>query len=367
MKSSDGAHYIALDHVRALAAFIVVSWHFTHAAYGFPVPFSYTPTFIPIAILDEGHTGVALFMTLSGYLFAKLLNGKSIVFSAFLWNRALRLLPLLLCVIVIAGIIKYINNRSITEYLQNIALGLIVPSLPNGGWSITVEFHFYIILPLLLWMQTRYKLGLPAVILTAIALRAILFMKHGEVQTLAHWTIVGRIDQFILGMMAYQLRDIIKNRSTIAIAIIAGFMLFWWNFDRIGGLYHYPSYPSPKPLWIFLTTIEGIAYGVAIAWYDNSFKPPTHGLSRLIGLIGEYSFSIYLLHFFFVFGAARFVHKHIMDISNFNIAICWSIVFFFFMIIPAKISHMVIESPFLGLRKKYIRNRPPNQINRAQE
>jgi len=29
-----------------------------------------------MALLDEGHTGVALFMTLSGYLFAKLLDGK---------------------------------------------------------------------------------------------------------------------------------------------------------------------------------------------------------------------------------------------------------------------------------------------------
>lgn len=83
MRSSSGAHFIALDHVRALAAFIVFAWHFTHAANDYPVAFDYVPALFPFSILDEGHTGVALFMTLSGYLFAKLLDGKSIDYRAF--------------------------------------------------------------------------------------------------------------------------------------------------------------------------------------------------------------------------------------------------------------------------------------------
>src|SRR5947209_4560869 len=94
MRSSSGAHFIALDHVRALVAFMVVTWHFTHAGYGYPVPLDYIPAIFPFALLDEGHTGVALFMTLSGYLFAKLLDGASIDWKAFIWNRVVRLLPL---------------------------------------------------------------------------------------------------------------------------------------------------------------------------------------------------------------------------------------------------------------------------------
>ena len=54
---------------------MVFAWHFTHAG-GYPVPLEYSPNAFPLAIFDEGHTGVALFMTLSGYLFAKLLDGK---------------------------------------------------------------------------------------------------------------------------------------------------------------------------------------------------------------------------------------------------------------------------------------------------
>ena len=91
MKASSGEHYVALDHIRALAAFLVFTWHFTHTTNGSPVSFRYVPALFVFAPLDEGHTGVSLFMTLSGYLFAKLLAGRQIDYSAFLWNRILRL------------------------------------------------------------------------------------------------------------------------------------------------------------------------------------------------------------------------------------------------------------------------------------
>lgn len=60
MKSTSGQHFLALDHVRALAAFMVFTWHFTHSSNGYPIPFDYVPLVFPFALLDEGHTGVAL-------------------------------------------------------------------------------------------------------------------------------------------------------------------------------------------------------------------------------------------------------------------------------------------------------------------
>ena len=146
MRSSSGEHFIALDHVRALAAFMVFAWHFTHAANGYPVPFEYAPALFPLSILDEGHTGVALFMTLSGYLFAKLLDGKSIDYMAFLWNRVLRLAPLFVVLALIVGINKFIAGESIYSYVNSLARGALYPSLPNGGgrlrWSSTTTQFF---------------------------------------------------------------------------------------------------------------------------------------------------------------------------------------------------------------------------------
>lgn len=355
MRSSSGAHFVALDHIRALAAFMVFAWHFTHATNGYPVPFDYVPAIFPFSILDEGHTGVALFMTLSGYLFAKLLDGKSINYGAFIWNRALRLLPLLVFVILIIGLKKVVSGENLYSYAYSIASGVIFPSLPNGGWSITVEFHYYLILPLLLWMLTKSKFWPFIIIVAAIALRAYLYHEKGEIQSLAYWTIIGRIDQFVLGMLAYQFRSCFARRHIIAAFTIISFMMIYWYFNLQGGFFQNPSYPSPSLLWIILPTIEGVAYAISIAWYDNSFSHSTSGISKFIGRIGEYSYSIYLLHFFVVFRAAKFVNEHIMDISNFYLACFWSLICFVLMMLPGYVSFRFIEAPFLKLRKNYIK------------
>lgn len=112
MKSTDGAYYVGLNHVRALAAFVVFTWHFNHVNGG-----QYAgPGFFVASLLTEGHTGVAIFMTLSGYLFAKLLDGKRVDYKSFIWNRLIRLLPLLCLVIAIAGIVKYANGGDMADF-----------------------------------------------------------------------------------------------------------------------------------------------------------------------------------------------------------------------------------------------------------
>ncbi len=72
---SSGVHFIALDHVRAVAVYLVLSWHFIHGLEERLFRSRMLRRFPLLSLLDEGHTGVALFMALSGYLFARLLDG----------------------------------------------------------------------------------------------------------------------------------------------------------------------------------------------------------------------------------------------------------------------------------------------------
>lgn len=354
MKSSSGTHYIALDHVRAVAALIVFSWHFLHSTNGSPIPFEYVPMLAPFAILDEGHTGVALFMTLSGYLFAKLLDGKRINYGRFLWNRVVRLLPLLAVVTAIVAIGKWRAGEDMRAYAVVLAKGAYLPTLPNGGWSIAVEFHYYAVLPVLLWLLRRSRLLPLAVVLAAIALRAIIHWQTGEVHTFAYWTLLGRIDQFTLGMVAYHFRRQVAGRHWLALAVLAAFSAVYWAFDANGGFFLNPSYPSPSRLWIVLPTIEGLAYGFGIAWYDSSFAPPERGFSRFLGRVGDYSYSMYLLHFFFVFAAARFVNERIASLANFYVACLWAVAAFLCMLPLCYLSFRFLEEPFLRMRKPYV-------------
>ncbi|KAB8144391.1 acyltransferase [Chloroflexia bacterium SDU3-3] len=348
MKSSSGAHYVALDHIRAIALFMVFCWHFLHFGQsGYPIPHSYTPAVFPLALLDEGHTGVALFMTLSGYLFTKLLDGKNIDYRLFLRNRALRLFPLLIIIIIVNGCISLAARKDPVAYIFSMISGLISPVWPNGGWSITAELHFYIILPFILKLARSSKARLTGIIVAAVIVRLLLYRVLGEIQYLSYWTIIGRIDQFTLGIIGYYARGLFKKKHLLFMASSLLFMLFYWFFDRYGGYYQSQS------IWIFMPTIEGVAYAIFIAWYDTSFQLSNTGLSKVIGKVGELSYSIYLIHYFFVFKLAKFINDHIVQLDNFYIA-CLAAFFGLILMLPlGYLSYRCIEQPFLKFRKKY--------------
>ena len=356
MKATSGEHYVALDHVRAIAAMLVFVWHFIHGLHGSPVPFEATPVWSPLVLFDEGHVGVALFMTLSGYLFAKLLDGKRIVYRLFFWNRALRLMPLLLLVIAINALREALgsgNLRAAFGYLQSIPGGLVFPTWPNGGWSITIELHFYLLLPLLLFVLRRWHQGLWLLLVVAILFRTGYHAWTGEVQSLAYPTIFGRIDQFVLGILAFHGRAHLIGRHALAAGIAAAFITLYWWFDSSGGFYLQPSYPSPSRLWIVLPTLEGLAFSALIAWYDGSFLHKGGTLSNLFATLGEYSYSIYLLHFYFVFGVAQWIHANVVDLSNFYVALPVSLLALIAMIPIGYLSMRFVERPFLRLRRRY--------------
>jgi peptidoglycan/LPS O-acetylase OafA/YrhL len=347
MKSTTGQHWIALDHVRALAAFMVFSWHFLHWTDGRPIPFSGAPAFFPLAVFDEGHVGVALFMTLSGYLFAKILSGRRMKFGGFLWNRFLRLAPLLLVTIIIVGVQQTRGGGDPRQYIRSMLTGFILPVWPNGGWSIAVELQFYLILPLLIAFRKRPWL-FAGIIVAALAIRTGWWLRTGESKAIAYFTIFGRIDQFVAGIAAFGLSHHFKQRHITAVVVSIGFCAFYWLFDLMGGA----DATAQSWIWIFLPTIEGACFAVLIAYYDTSYSPSTTGLSWLIGKLGEYSYSIYLLHFFVLERLVR-LEGHLPLLANFYVALACAVVAYVAMMPIGYLSYRFIEAPPLRFRKRY--------------
>ena len=121
-------------------------------------------------ILTGGFLGVDMFFVLSGFLITSLLleelatTGR-VAFRAFYVRRALRLLPALVPVVVIAGGAMIVWDPSLATagfvlsvvfYSANWA---IVYGLPQGllghAWSLAIEEQFYAIWPPLLLILTR--------------------------------------------------------------------------------------------------------------------------------------------------------------------------------------------------------------------
>jgi peptidoglycan/LPS O-acetylase OafA/YrhL len=353
LRSTEGIYFSRLDHVRAVAAYLVFVWHFLHMTPQFPVPYASAPIF-PFALLDEGHTGVALFMTLSGYLFAKLVGDRGIDFPSFLWSRAVRLAPLLIVCITAWVVIGWLAGAPIP--VSDIVGGVLYPTWPRGTWSITIELHFYLLFPLLLLLFRRYgPFALFGVVALAMLMRYDWWRTYGEAQHIAYWTIVGRIDQFVFGMLFALVKIRRPALGMVASISLLSFLLLWTQFDAMGGYNNYTGAPSQSPLWIFLPTAEAITWGSLIAYYDgSSFRMPAW-LDRSLAKIGEYSYSIYLLHFFPMVLLRNIFWDHTGSADNFFLALIAANLAFLAFVPVAGLSYNYFEKRFLVYRRHYLR------------
>jgi peptidoglycan/LPS O-acetylase OafA/YrhL len=303
-------------------------------------------------------------MTLSGYLFSKLVADKSIVYSNFIWNRLLRLFPLFLLVVILRGAHIYFlvggasDQALMAEYYRALIAGFVLPTWPNGGWSIATELHFYIAFPLLLYLRNKDARLLLLALAAFVGIRYYIHSITGEVQSLSYWTIVGRIDQFTLGILAFHYRAHVQRRHLLAVLTFLAFTAYYHWFNLNGGWQDFLGYPSTAPVWVFQPSVEGLAAAILIAWYDTSFKFAGGGLSKLIGRIGEYSYSIYLLHVFVVYRAAEFIHRNILDISSFTPALLASLPVFVALLPISFLTMRFIELPALRYRKNYLASKP---------
>ncbi|MDA0835216.1 MAG: acyltransferase [Planctomycetota bacterium] len=362
MKSSTGKHFIALEHVRALAALLVFSWHFLHIHSGHVHPLPGTFWFPLNSLFAEGHTGVAIFMVLSGYLFSKITDGRKILYFPFIYNRILRLAPLLIAVLMAYGAITHVFDSAdaTRSYLARVLLGTLLPVLPNGGWSITIEFHFYLLFPLLLLLENKRKYSSLIFVVASVALRYWMFQRFGteRLQYLTYYTLIGRVDQFVLGILFYRYGRFLKERNLAAAAIAVTWVTIWYAFDRIGGFYRGMEY---QHIWVVMTLLEGLFYGALISWYDRTFTFTEKGFSGLISKIGECSYSIYLLHFFVVFDLAAFIDREIVPLTNFYVAFAFNLVCFAMVAAVSYVSYRYFETIFLRMRIPYLDQRPQTE------
>ena len=152
---SDRERQPGLDLLRALAIIVVVIYH--AALFGFKLP----------GRLDRfGWIGVDLFFVLSGYLIggqllAPFARGGPIDLRRFFARRVLRIIP---AYFVILGVYAFLPSWR--EYPEMSPLWKFVISVQNIGlhggtafshaWSLAVEDQFYLILPLMLILVSRW-------------------------------------------------------------------------------------------------------------------------------------------------------------------------------------------------------------------
>ncbi|HEX5354798.1 MAG TPA: acyltransferase [Aquabacterium sp.] len=356
MQSSSGTYRPGLDQLRAVAVFLVFCWHFMHTDAILPLREGHAAPG-PLSIVSMGYVGVSLFMVLSGYLFAGITDGVRIDWTRFMRNRALRLLPML----GVALMGAYLKSRMTGQDLQmgeRLLWGWLLPSLPQGGWSITVELHFYVLLPVLLLIGRRSPYAWLGVMLAAVALRWGLLQRGEDMEYLSYYTLVGRIDQFMMGMLAWHARRHVTGRHGLWLGAAALYAWAMHELDSMGSPLG-PHFNRPE-LWVVLPTMDAVFFGLTVAWFDTSFTSQPSRLGRAVAAVGRSSYSLYLLHTFWVFSLARWIDQHVVSLGDPLVTAGAACVAFLVSAPVAALSYRLIEKPFLAARRAYRLGAAPN-------
>lgn len=199
-----------LDAVRAVAIAMVVGWHFA------PLDLLPEATVNRLAVLSRG---VDLFFVLSGYLIGGIVLREVAPAGAWLaavsrfWRRRwYRTLPAYLATVALYVITLAFPHQASAEgfpwlylvFLQSYVLGL--PQVFGHSWTLAVEEHFYLALPLLVIgcgaAHRRTPARVAAVVggvglVLAAARVALRLAGHDVNEALSHW----RADGLVAGVL----------------------------------------------------------------------------------------------------------------------------------------------------------------------
>jgi peptidoglycan/LPS O-acetylase OafA/YrhL len=367
MKSLNIGYIPAVDHLRAFAALLIFFYHsVTLVGYRieFGEPFAFQRWKVatnPVsALLFEGHTAVSLFMVLSGFIFTIGAYQSQVRYVEFVRNRFLRTYPLFL-LMLFTGIYSYSDHFNVAALLQSLLFMGNLPGAVDAGafssmfWAVAVEWQFYLVFPFLMLFVNRhgvrYAFGL---LLIFVALRCCAALLGANVRDLSYWTIIGRMDQFLLGMVAgvmycRHFRAGVLFDALFVVSVVLMFTLMY-AFNQAGG---WPAVGYYKIVW---PTVEGLMWSCFILGYISVARLLPGVVSKALIAIGTISYSMYLIHFVVVDICIRqqfFVLVPGADAMQ-NALYTALLYLLPMVLLLSTFTYHVVEKPFLQLRHAYV-------------
>jgi peptidoglycan/LPS O-acetylase OafA/YrhL len=221
-----------------------------------------------------------------------------------------------------------------------------------------------LLLRILIPLSRRWFPSLLCILAAFIVARALIYRSGGDIQFYAYTTIIGRFDQFVLGVVAWRFRRCLTGRHGSMVILTIGFFAFYHWFAAAGG-YYGPL--RTQGVWVYLPTIEAAYFSALVGYYATTFRFARTAWWRLVESAGAASYSIYLLHTFFVFAVAKATAERFPWMGTWEFAEAVALIAFVGMASLAWLSYRWIELPFLGLRKPYFAERGARRAEAARE
>jgi peptidoglycan/LPS O-acetylase OafA/YrhL len=346
-----------IEALRGVAALLVLEGHIfgwsrhyePHAIYG---------SFFARALLGGGF-GVFLFFALSGYLlywpFARrdFAGGGTVDLGRYARNRALRILPLYY-VVVVAVLVLQERFGTFEQWWRMLLFAQsfsnqTVGKIDGPMWSLVVELHFYVLLPLLAWALARVSARSPARGAAALVILGLGSWGMAEL-TRGHgltwrYSLPVTFVYFVGGMLVAVLRaagrerllrlpGVLRSADAWLVAAGALWVVVFWN-------YRLEALMAVAGLLVVGACVLPLRPSALFRVLDT----------RVLAIVGVASYSLYLWHLPLL---EALVRRTWLPRGYWPLLAAATVL----SLTVAAISYRIVEAPFLRLRRRWASSSP---------
>ncbi|MBC6698408.1 acyltransferase family protein [Hymenobacter puniceus] len=357
-----------LDSVRGLAAFAVIVYHFVGWRWAETLGFKLT------SIVFNGSDAVSLFFVLSGLVLSwkyfepdTSLTIDAAHYRHFAITRTIRLyIPFL---VALAGYYFYGHRHEpvrqlVSEFITNKHLWFEEALLIRGkhdlygpSWTLEVEMAASLFVPLLA-LLLRYSRQLFRYVIIGI----LIFGSSVIFWELFHFCLGMLLTYYFRRIATYDTRQAWWHPYRFGIYLLVAVLFSLRHITRI-----YPL-GSNTTYWLGLLRIDmfqfsGVAAALLLAYIINSPRCQRLLESRPLLFLGRISYSVYLLHWFFVVYTMDHWDKLTARIPNGNVAfIVLLLAVIGATLLAAAVFHRFVERPSIRLGKRLADRLVPQPI-----
>lgn len=293
-----------LDGLRGLAVLLVILFHAHRGTENTSVA-----GLFGALIRAVGWSGVDLFFVLSGFLITGILvrarDGGGAYFKPFYMRRLLRVFPLyylalFLCLVIAPLFGLHLTSHGWTYWVYMSNYGAIAYGSDlelNHLWSLSVEEHFYMVWPLLVFLTPPRHLMKVMIAAASLAFAARLGHALAGHRPVLLWICTHtRFDALAVGgILSLWLPTAAPARAqALAAGLLAGgFVGLATLGPRVGDWQH-----SPVALALGFSLYAAFYSGLLVATLNAHEDDLLHRVfsSRLLRELGKYSYSMYVFH-----------------------------------------------------------------------
>jgi len=358
-----------LNFLEALRGYAILGVVFTHVAQKIPELDGWLYNFG-----IQGARGVQLFFIVSAFtlfytLHRKYENSDRINLVEFYSRRFFRIAPMFYTAFIVyavfeiltfkLGLKSVLSDYSISMILSTLSFTSVLNpewlfSLVPGGWSISVEVLFYLLIPILFRVIRNFKVSLIITIFVsvlcwllnvAVVQLQLIDTKYIDVKYLFYW-FPNQLPIFLIGITFFYFWRDYKIKFNNNILLVASLLLILL-LSVTGHIYN-PMFP------------KHIIFGVAFALFALSLSKLDKSFfnHKLMVFLGKVSFSVYLVHFMILDIVNELLMKRLIEfIPTMVVLFVVFAITLGLSIIIAHVSYKMIEEPGIKLGRILTTNR----------